>query len=690
MTRTLARAAIRNFVTYNPLFLFSALLLLGGAWLINPPGPNGGRDPLLVLQLFGVVQGYELALLAASFVLARRGLTRDVRNLVVLVLAPFLMDVSCTSALTAEQTGTWPGHLLAASGLLALVGLKGLAASRLVDVRFRPLAWAALLGGPLVVTFGPLAMSFLAHHGFAPAEQTLAVGLALAGVVLLWGLAHDPRAADATALRALAPVVLGVSTWHALGMAWTHEGSPLYVVGPALVALGPALPRLAWPHLAARDAWTPLVLPALGALCCGLPGLGAPEPVVGLSAWQLGLLGATVVQGVAFHRHGALPSLLGALLAVDLAAGGATLQASLRHVGGGFVEPLVLLALFSYGLLRRAHVAAVFPPLLAAAALTARLELVGGLADLGLGVHVFAAGLLAWTHRAHGTTPAGARARFVGCTLLWLPVHLYALRHPLAADAAWAARGTLVALLSLALATRLRGYAIPALLLPVDALVRAAPSTASGWGALGIGLAFASVAGGVALSLRREAILAWLERLTSGADGGDGDLPTAAPADTPPASPSRPPAGAVSVAALALLLLPLGLVAHGASSRRRERDQARAIGALTSIATAQTLFREGSRRGTLEYARSLAELSAAGLIDPELADGEAYRYSFEVSVGAQHPEFLWMATATPTDREPGQRCFAINQHGVTHMSMAPIAITPDCALGGPEQVSVSR
>ncbi|MCW8142117.1 MAG: hypothetical protein KIT58_24685, partial [Planctomycetota bacterium] len=80
MSTLLARAAIRNFVTYNPLFLFSALLLLGGAWLVNPPRLDGGRDRLLVVQLFGAVQGYELLLLGAAWVLARRGLARDVRN----------------------------------------------------------------------------------------------------------------------------------------------------------------------------------------------------------------------------------------------------------------------------------------------------------------------------------------------------------------------------------------------------------------------------------------------------------------------------------------------------------------------------------------------------------------------------------------------------------------------------------
>lgn len=690
MTRVLARAAIKNFVTYNPLFLFSALLLLGGAWLINPPRLDGGRDRVLLLQLFGVVQGYELALLGAAVVLARRGLARDVRNLVVLVLAPFLMDISCTNALTAEQTGTWPGHLLAVVGLLALVGLKGAAASRLVGVRFAPVSWAALLGGPLVVTAGPLVMSFLAHHGFEPSELTLAAGLLMAALVLLWGLAHDPEAADSAALRALAPVVLGVATWHALGMAWSHGGSFLHIVGPMLVALGPVLPRLAWPHLAARDAWTPLVLPALGAVCCGLPGLDAPEPFIGLSAWQLGLGGMAVAHGIAFGRHGALPLLLGVLVAVDLAAGGATLETSLRHVGRGAAEPAVLLALFGYGLHRRAHPLAVFTPLAAAAVLVSRLELLGGLKDLGLCVDLFAAGLLAWTHRTHGTSAAGARFRFAGCTLLWLPVQLYALRHPGSFEAVTAARTTLVALVGLAVVTRVRGYAIPALILPVDAAVHVAPSSTSGWGALGIGLAFASVAGGVLVSLRREAILAWLERLTWGDDddalAGE-EAPRPAPAAfaaaTTGAGPGR--GGVVLASLLGVLLVPAALAFVSKPHAHGRDGAAQAIGALKTIATAQTLFREGDmdHDGVLDYANSLKELADADLVDPGLAT-TAERGGHRISVCAGDPaEFVWMATATPVDWRPGDRCFAVSHMGVVYMSTsAPFTLRADCQLDG--------
>lgn len=678
MSTLLARAAIRNFVTYNPLFLFSALLLLGGAWLVNPPRLDGGRDRLLVLQLFGAVQGYELLLLGAAWLLARRGLARDVRNIVVLVLAPFLMDISCTNALMAEQTSTWPGHLLTVAGVLALVSAKAVVASRLVGARFRPLTWAALLGGPVVVYAGPLVMSLLAHHGFAPADLTLASGVALGALVLLWGLAHAPDAPDAQPLRALAPVVLGVATWHALGTAWSHAGRFLLIAGPLLIALGPALPRLAWP--AARDVHTPLFLPALGALLCGVPGLepGGVEPTVGLTAWQVGLLGAASIYGLTFARQGAFAHLLGLLVAVDLLAAGSTLAGSLAHVGRGPVEPLALLALFAYGLARKAHPVATLVPLVAASILTARLGLLGGdLRNVGLAVHLLAAGGLCWTHRVHGTSPAGAPFRFVACTLLWLPAHLYLLKDPGALDVAWGARGALVALLVLALVTGLRGYAVPALLLPLEALRRAAPETTSGWGALGIGLAFASVAGGVALSLRRDAILAWLERSRA----ADDDAPLAGA----PAGAGR----AALIAGLALVALSLPLVGTAlagaaAADRRVARQEVAAIGILKSIAAAQTVHRESDKNATgrLEYARSLDDLVAAHLVDPALASGVHEGYRFRVTVG-DPAEFLWMATATPVEAGPGpRRHFAINQLGVLYMALQPFEHTADCQVRG--------
>lgn len=675
----LVQAAIRNFVTYNPLFLFSALLLLGGAWAVNPPRTHGGRDRETLFELFGAVQLYELVLLGAAALLARRaGLARDVRNLS-LVLAPFLMDISCTNALTAEQTGTWGGHVLAILGLLAGVAGKGWLATRLVGVRFDALTWAALLAGPLAVTAAPLSASFLAHHGFTPAEEALAAGLTLAGLILLWGAAHARAGADAPALRALAPIVLGVATWHALGTAWAHTGSLLYVLGPALIALGPVLPRLAWPALAARDVWTPLLLPAAGAFLCGLPGVDGREPWLGGSAWQLGLIGLALTHTALFARHRGVGFLLGVLAACDLLAAGATLERSFDRVGDGPAEPAVLLALFGYALAQRAHPVLTLSPLALAAALAARLGVAGGPLDALVGLDVLGAGLLAWTHRAHGKGAEGTAWRFVGCALLWFPAHVLALRGGSFGEPALLfGRVALVGLVVLGLATRLRGYAVPALLLPLEGLRHATPSSTAGWGALGITGAFVAVGLGVLVSLKREALLAWLEQ--DGPDRDEEAPPAAAP--TPIAVPAGGSSRGAVVAACVLgaLFVPLVVLASPGKARRLGNEAA-AIGALKTLYTAQTLFREGDKDhdGVLDYG-TLGELGDALLIDQVLARGERQWYRFELSVHPEHPEFMWMAVANPLHPEPGQRSFAVNHQGVVVYDTRPIAVNQACEL----------
>src|SRR5690606_18663004 len=96
----------------------------------------------------------------------------------------------------------------------------------------------------------------------------------------------------------------------------------------------------------------------------------------------------------------------------------------------------------------------------------------------------------------------------------------------------------------------------------------------------------------------------------------------------------------------------------------------------------QTLFREGDKDGDglLDYG-TLAELSAANLIDPVLGSGIKQGYRFKVLVSPQDPEFLWMATAEPVQRPTtGDRCFAINQSGLIYFAQQPIPLPADCSL----------
>src|SRR5258708_5286734 len=90
----MTRAILRNFVVYNPLFVLSAMLVLVGAGLLNPPDSGGGRSTALLGQVFLTIELYQALLLGAGWVLGRRAdLGRDLR-LLLLVLSPFLLDIT--------------------------------------------------------------------------------------------------------------------------------------------------------------------------------------------------------------------------------------------------------------------------------------------------------------------------------------------------------------------------------------------------------------------------------------------------------------------------------------------------------------------------------------------------------------------------------------------------------------------
>ena len=160
---------LRNFVLYNPLFVLSAVLMIGGAWLLNPPTSEGGRSLLLLFKLLGIVQLYEFALLGAGALLARHvRLERDTRILM-LILAPFLLDVTFT---TSSLVVSLPNHVdvsfawALAFGVVVLAGIKAGIAAHLNNRRFTPLEWTALLAGTALVTLFPLAGHLMALHGF--------------------------------------------------------------------------------------------------------------------------------------------------------------------------------------------------------------------------------------------------------------------------------------------------------------------------------------------------------------------------------------------------------------------------------------------------------------------------------------------------------------------------------------------
>ena len=531
-THALARHLLKNFVTYNPMFLFSAMFVLGGAMLLNPPSSSGGRDLGLLLQLFLAIQVYELCLLGAAAILHRRGdLRRDVRNLS-LVLSPFLVDVTFTTAALIAGVGQDFGYAPAfglIAGVLALSAFKLRCVSRLTGKRFDAPTWVGLLAGPVLVAVYPFLVGMLAFGGVRGDWLWLSGGVALAaiGVLFAWLSERAPETAardgeaplDRWQVRCLSAVPLAVGAYHVLGTGYswsTIEFDPstyLLILGPVLIAGGWIVPRLVWPHWVLRDRITPLVLPAAGALCLGL----ADGEALGLSTWNLGLAGVAALHALLLRRDGALRYAGGLLLALHMTLGGTTVADSFAAFGSNPLEPVALLALVAYGIYRKVPEQALVVPVALAAFLVAHLDLVGSELDAVLAIDTAALCLLAWTHRIHGCDPKGVSYRYVGSLMLWLPAGLVAINAANAGHVAQTAKvfagAAILGLLIAGVLLRERTYALPSLLIPGKLAHKLAPASASGWGTLVIGLAFAAISGGVLIALRRERLLAWLEAL---------------------------------------------------------------------------------------------------------------------------------------------------------------------------------
>lgn len=112
-------------------------------------------------------------------------------------------------------------------------------------------------------------------------------------------------------------------------------------------------------------------------------------------------------------------------------------------------------------------------------------------------------------------------------------------------------------------------------------------------------------------------------------------------------------------------------------------NESAAIGALKTIGTAQTMFRETDKEGdgTLDYG-SLRELSDVQVIDAVLGGGQRQGYRFQAAASPTTPGSLWMAVASPTaPGTTGDRYFVTNHAGVIYYSpTTPFSITPDCAI----------
>lgn len=131
---------------------------------------------------------------------------------------------------------------------------------------------------------------------------------------------------------------------------------------------------------------------------------------------------------------------------------------------------------------------------------------------------------------------------------------------------------------------------------------------------------------------------------------------------------------------------------------RKHGNEAAAIGALKTLSTAQTLFREGDKDadGELQYG-TLTELSNTNLIDTVLGSGtkQGYRFTCAPSTTTTNDEdtFLWWGTANPAaPGTTGDRYFATNHAGVIYYTGEKIIAVDagTCALPVANELPVGK
>ncbi len=109
---------------------------------------------------------------------------------------------------------------------------------------------------------------------------------------------------------------------------------------------------------------------------------------------------------------------------------------------------------------------------------------------------------------------------------------------------------------------------------------------------------------------------------------------------------------------------------------RKHGNEAAAIGALKTLNTSQTLFREGDkdRDDTLNYG-NLTQLRTYDLIDDVLSSGTKQGYFFTVN----NSDYVWYGLANPlSPGSTGDRYFGSNQSGVIHYTFSG-QLTPAAA-----------
>jgi type II secretory pathway pseudopilin PulG/Cu/Ag efflux protein CusF len=135
-------------------------------------------------------------------------------------------------------------------------------------------------------------------------------------------------------------------------------------------------------------------------------------------------------------------------------------------------------------------------------------------------------------------------------------------------------------------------------------------------------------------------------------------------------------------------IAPLAAIAiPNLTESRKRANEASAIGALRTIHSSQSMFRDGDmdKNGILDYASSLGKLHDAALIDSTLASGTKSGYVISI-LGSS--DSTWSARADPAmPSKTGDRSFFVDESGVIRFSTSPTpASSTSTPLGGASTV----
>jgi hypothetical protein len=224
----------RWFVEYNPLYLFSAALVLTGCFLLSR-GLVREESLVASLGIASVSEVYAFALLGGAALLTRIGPRRPA---VMLALLAVLYQWDLT---LHTETCAYLGHagLFASVAWLALFGAKFFAFTRALRVRLAPRAVDAVLLGALGIAIGPHVVSDLGPRvtGELLGVWVFALGAlyqpdAITSAVPLdaWGttvLRRVTRAVWALSAVLLAGHVLVWASNHAISLGYVAPAVPL-------------------------------------------------------------------------------------------------------------------------------------------------------------------------------------------------------------------------------------------------------------------------------------------------------------------------------------------------------------------------------------------------------------------------------------------------------------------------------